>query len=87
MGLGQNNEQLFINAAKVAVTGENEADLKVTDIRNLLSKKKARNANTHVIFRVYAHHRIDEMTIVNCGANGGISGEDMRIVSYYCHRR
>ena len=52
-----------------------------TDIRSLLSTTKTRSANKHVIYRVSSQHSKNCVSLVDRGANGGVAGDDIRIIS------
>ena len=52
-----------------------------TGIRSLLSTTKTRKANTHVIYRVSSHNSKNDVSLVDRGANGGVAGDDIRIIS------
>ena len=55
--------------------------ISASDIRSLLSTTKTRKANTHVIYRVSSHNSKNDVSLVDRGANGGVAGDDIRIIS------
>ena len=79
----QDNDQLLIQAVKSS--GSNNKNSKPnpspSDIRSLLSKNNTRASNVHeVIYKVSAHDSSSDVSLVDRGANGGIAGNDVRVI-------
>jgi hypothetical protein len=70
---------LLINAAK-----SNGRKLPPADMRRFLSTKDTRSANVHCFlnYRVSTHNSSQVTPLCDRGANGGIAGNDVRVISY-----
>jgi hypothetical protein len=85
-----NSSDLLVNAAK------SSKSLQPGDIRRVMSKsstrrntkelqRTTREAHAHVSYRVSSHHSRPTQSLVDRGANGGVAGEDVRVIHKY-HR-
>ena len=81
---------LLINAAK---SSANKSDLLPGDVRHVMSSASKRyqgslqknkvkiNANVHITYQVSAHRSSATHSLVDRGANGGVAGSDVRIIT------
>ncbi len=74
---------LLINAAKSKAAG---SKLSPGDIRRIMSQnskssKGTVSANLHLTYCVSAHHTHDAQSLVDRGANGGVAGVDVRVIT------
>jgi hypothetical protein len=81
-----NSGQLLLAAMK---TDTKKSSVSPSDIRRVLSKSMSGNsgnrkfsANTHIVYNVAAHHSVPEYSLIDRGANGGIAGEDVRVIDF-----
>ena len=77
------NDQLLIQAVKSSGSSNNhpKPNPSPSDIRSLLSKNNTRASNVHeVIYKVSAHNSSSDVSLVDRGANGGIAGNDVRVI-------
>ena len=87
------NERILVNAVKgdYTMTGKNKnqannekkttsSTISPADIRSLLSTSKSRKANIHVTYSISRHDVKKDVSLIDRGANGGIAGEDIRII-------
>jgi hypothetical protein len=73
------NDIRLINAAKSSRTD----DLHTGDIRSVMSKYSTRYVNsTHIEYFVSKHEALlaHSMSLIDCGANGGVTGDDVRVI-------
>mgnify|MGYP006357956311 FL=1 len=83
------DSQLFLNAMQAKTTVEKKVSTSPTDIRRVLSKamsaatkkKVTYNVDKHVTYSVSAHSYSAESSLIDRGANGGIAGSDVRVIS------
>ena len=93
------NERILINAVKgdYTMTGKNKnqatneknttsSTISPADIRSLLSTSKSRKANIHVTYSISRHDVKGDVSLIDRGTNGGIAGEDIRIIDQ-THRK
>lgn len=77
----QGNDQLLIQEVKISGSNATKPQHSPADVRNLLSKKNTRSVNTHVIiYKVKTHDSSSDVSLVDKGANGGIAGNNVRVV-------
>jgi len=75
---------LLVNAAR-STTGNSLAP---HDVRRLLSRSSNRSVNVLTIYRVSEHHVSHVDSLLDRGANGGVAGCDVRVISKSLpHRR
>ena len=83
------DSQLLLNAMKAKTTIEKKASTNPTDIRRVLSramsaatkKRVTYNVDQHLTYSVSAHSTGAESSLIDRGANGGIAGSDVRVIS------
>ena len=77
----QDNDQLLIQAVKSSGTNTAKSQNLPADIRNVLSKNNTRSGNVHeLMYKVSAHDASSDVSLVYRGANGGIAGNDVRVI-------
>ena len=83
----QNNDQLLIQAVKSSGSNVSQPQLSPADIRSFLSKKNTRSGNLHdFMYKVSAQNSSSDVSLVDRGANGGISGSDVPVIEkLYLH--
>ena len=75
----ESNDTRLINAAKSSGNGP----LPPGDIRRVMSKSSTRRVNsTHIAYHVSKHEALmaHSMSLIDRGANGGVAGDDVRII-------
>jgi hypothetical protein len=74
-------DSVLVHAAKSKST-----KLQHGDIRRVMSKTSKRSVNlTHVVYSVSAHKSSSPHSLVKHGANGGVAGDDVRVI--FCTER
>ena len=72
------SDTILINALKATSTS---TKLQPGDIRRVMSKSSKRMINvTHIAYRVSAHKTSSLLSLVDRGANGGLAGNDVRVI-------
>ena len=82
----QDNDQLLIQIVKISASNVAKTQHSLADIRSLLSKKNERSGNIDkIIYKVKDHDASSDVSLVNRGNNGGITGKDI-LIALSCRR-
>ena len=74
------NEQLLIQAVKSAKPSTPKVATP-GDVRKSLSQSKSRTGNIHnIVYNIKSYDTSHSSSLVDRGANGGIAGQDVRII-------